>query len=360
MIKLSDGELRDYLPSTMKNDVDMVCLSYAIKKATERLLEYQKSSMIYHFIDSLPEQILDVLAVELRSPYYTDSLDIEVKRNIVKNTLRWHTKAGTPSAVNEMIEVIFGEGEIVEWPDFNEPPYTSGTFDIVTNARLTPDILDYFVSVIDRVKNVRSHLRRILIKREWLLQEYAASNAVTNPKIPVTNNMVARENRIRMQEFTGTVMVTSPYEGITNNATPRDAGISMQECASAGTVSMPHETVTNNKEPRASSLLALESAGALTYAVPKETVTNTMRERHMKTKDAVAYFGAVVSATVATAIGNTKANEQSAAHVYKIAAISAFSVPTIVITNSKKEAAIWLNCKAQGAAAGTFYPKIII
>ena len=96
-----------------------------------------------------------------------------------------------------MIKIVFGEGEVVEWPDFDEPPYTPGTFDIVTNARLTPDILEYFISIIDRVKNVRSHLRRILIKREWLLQEYAASNAVTQPQ--GTGASACRDRRLRQQ-----------------------------------------------------------------------------------------------------------------------------------------------------------------
>ena len=47
MIKLPDGELRDFLPVTMKNNVDMVCLSYAVKKATQRLVRYSRASMIY-------------------------------------------------------------------------------------------------------------------------------------------------------------------------------------------------------------------------------------------------------------------------------------------------------------------------
>ena len=155
MIKLPEGELRDYLPATMKNDVDMICLSYAIKKETEQLIKYRKAAMIYRFIDSVPEPILDLLAVELRSLYYSDTLPVETKRNIVKNTLRWHMQAGTPGAVKEMVKIVFGEGDVVEWTDFEEPPYTPGTFDIVTNARLTPDILEYFTSIIDRVKNVR-------------------------------------------------------------------------------------------------------------------------------------------------------------------------------------------------------------
>lgn len=165
MIKLPDGEFKDYLPSAMKNDVDMICLSYALKKATERLLKYQKQTMVYNFIDTLPEQICDVLAVDLHSPYYSDLMTIEVKRNIIKNTLRWYAKAGTPEAVEELIQAVFGEGKIIEWPDFDTPPYTPGTFDIVTSAMLTPNVVDYLFGIIDRVKNVRSHLRRILIKR---------------------------------------------------------------------------------------------------------------------------------------------------------------------------------------------------
>lgn len=173
MIKLPDGELRDFLPVTLKNDVDMVCLSYAIKKATERLFRYSHASMVYHLIDSAPESVLDLLAVELRSLYYSDELQIEKKREIVKNTLRWHAQAGTPGAVAEMIKIVFGEGEVVEWPDFVEPPYTPGTFDIITKAELTPETLAYFASVINRVKNVRSHLRRLLIQRKCLQQVYA-------------------------------------------------------------------------------------------------------------------------------------------------------------------------------------------
>lgn len=165
MIKLPDGELRDYLPPSMKNDADMACLSYALKKATERVLTYQKQAMVYNFIDILPEQICDVLAVELRSPYYSDLMTIEIKRGIIKNTLRWYAKAGTAGAVAEMVKVVFGEGTVVEWPEFDSPPYTPGTFDIVTSAQLTPEAASYLYGIIGHVKNTRSHLRRLLLER---------------------------------------------------------------------------------------------------------------------------------------------------------------------------------------------------
>ena len=358
MIKLPEGELRDYLPATMKNDVDMICLSYAIKKETEQLIKYRKAAMIYRFIDSVPEPVLDLLAVELRSLYYSDTLPIETKRSIVKNTLRWHAQAGTPGAVAEMVKIVFGEGGVVEWPDFDEPPYTPGTFDIVTNARLTPDILEYFTSIIDRVKNVRSHLRRIMIKREWLLQEHMASGVVTFPRFPVTNNAAPRDGSVRMQEMPAAAVTASPHEWITNNAAPRDAGLSMKEHASAVALAVPHETVTNHVAARSSPLHASDSAGALAYASPKETVGNAAAEKSSRAHGAASCFGASASATPCMAIGNTKASAQDAAVVNAVAACSAFSAPRVQITNGKQERAVWLKYGAQWAAAFPAHPKI--
>ena len=37
---------------------------------------------------------LDYLAVEMRAMYYDQGADIETKRSIIKNTLKWYTQAG--------------------------------------------------------------------------------------------------------------------------------------------------------------------------------------------------------------------------------------------------------------------------
>ena len=71
MIKLNDGELLDLLPAAMKADVDMVCLSYAIKQVTKELLQTLEYTRTQSFIDGLPEKILDVLAVETNAMYRT-------------------------------------------------------------------------------------------------------------------------------------------------------------------------------------------------------------------------------------------------------------------------------------------------
>ena len=278
MIKLQEGELLDLLPSSLKNDTDMICLSYALKMAVRRLLVYERSAMTQNFVDSLPEKILDVLAVELRSPYYLDSMEISVKREIIKNTLIWHTKAGTASAVSEMIGIVFGEGSVVEGPDFDEPPYTPGTFDIVTNAQMTEDVTEFFMAVIERVKNERSHIRRVLIHREMEMHEYAAVSGTSHPKRAVTNHEQGRENDICMDAVSASGIISSPKEGITNNMSARSSNISVEpEYAGVYAASAPGEIIGNSMASETVAQGSVRAAQAA-FSMPRVEISNGIQE----------------------------------------------------------------------------------
>lgn len=273
MIKLSEGELLDLLPSQLKNDTDMICLSYALKCAVERLLQYERQTMTDNFIDSLPEKILDVLAVELRSPYYLDSMDIETKRSIIKNTLIWHTKAGTPSAVSEMITAIFGEGYLVEWFDFTEGDKTPGYFDIVTNARMTEDIVENFMAIIKRVKNERSHIRRILINRKVEHPEWVGWGATSSPKRPITNAPAIGRN-VDSEERIGSTVSSSPKLGIPNGYPEREAEASGREHAGATAMSAPREIIGNSATPTTRSVLKEDKVLAAAVSSPYVRILN--------------------------------------------------------------------------------------
>ena len=166
MIKLSDGEILDLMPSQLNTDTDMACLSYALKMAWQRLEAYRTASMTESFIDGMPEYILDILAEEWRTQYYDQSLDIDTKRGLVKNTFIWHAKAGTASAVAELVRTVFGGGGVVEWPDFADGERVPGTFDVETGALMTQDMVERFRTIVDGVKNARSHLRRVTVRRD--------------------------------------------------------------------------------------------------------------------------------------------------------------------------------------------------
>mgnify|MGYP001852199456 FL=1 len=175
MIKFEDSELLNLLPVSMAKDIETQCISYALKRQVQNIIYFSSQTRTVAMIDLLPEHVLDALAVEMRTMYYSQDMSLEQKREIIKSTMKWYSKAGTPSAVEELIQVVFGEGKVTEWFDYQEGPYTPGTFDIETSAQLTFDMIARFNEIIKKVKNTRSHLRRIWVMRESEQQVYVGS-----------------------------------------------------------------------------------------------------------------------------------------------------------------------------------------
>ena len=218
MIKFYEGELADLWPD--QKSPEFLALSYALKNAIILLKEKADKTKCYSDIDKLDEGVLDYLAVELRTMYYNQDLPIEQKREIIKKTMLWYTKAGTVPAVAEMIEVIFGTGKIVEWPDYTEPPYTRGTFDIITSVVMTEDVMERLINIIRRVKNVRSHIRRVVIERELHSAMHAAIPIITGASASyVTNELQgSAETRIR-ENIAAMGAAESSRSTVTNDTT---------------------------------------------------------------------------------------------------------------------------------------------
>ena len=175
--KVIKSEMLQVMPEPLKYKAEVVALSYAIKRAIGKMVGYAERASVYAAIDKLPEDILDLLAVELRAQYYDEDMDISIKREIVKKTMLWYHRAGTPSAVEELISAVFGEGEISEWFEYGGEPYH---FKIKTDAVLSASDMEYFEKIIRNVKNVRSHLEEIQLSREHEGTAYAGCYIINN------------------------------------------------------------------------------------------------------------------------------------------------------------------------------------
>lgn len=162
MIKLQDGQISQILPEYLSERDAVKALSFAIRQAVRQLIGYCQNISVFAVLDTAPEYILDLLALELNTQYYDDALEAGVKRRLIKNTLIWYISAGTPKAVEELVSSVFGTGEVREWYEYGDEPYY---FKIITDALLTSDTFEYFSLMIERVKNARSHLRSIDIYR---------------------------------------------------------------------------------------------------------------------------------------------------------------------------------------------------
>lgn len=176
MIKLQNSQISQILPEYFSEQASVQALSFAINRAVERLVEYCRNISVFAVIDTVPDYILDMLAIELNTQYYDSSLPIQAKRELIKNTMVWYMRAGTPKAVEELVSIVFGKGEVHEWFQYDGDPYM---FRIVTSADATYESIEEFEKLIKRVKNVRSHIDEVIFAREHEIKLFfSATNIV--------------------------------------------------------------------------------------------------------------------------------------------------------------------------------------
>lgn len=77
---------------------------------------------IYTLIDSQPEEILDVLAVQFKVDWYDSNYPLEAKRSIIKTALEVRRYYGTDWATLKAISAIYPRSEIEQWYDYGGTP----------------------------------------------------------------------------------------------------------------------------------------------------------------------------------------------------------------------------------------------
>lgn len=166
MTKLFDCQVAELLQNAGKQNPEIRALSYAILQEKRRIMEKALRTRTMAMIDDLTEEILDVLAVELRTPAYDENFPIETKRALIKGTLAFYAKLGTPEAVNWVIRTVFGNGEIEEWFRYGGEPHhfrvtvqNDGTFSSL-------DGLADFLRLVAMVKRLSSWLDAITVETD--------------------------------------------------------------------------------------------------------------------------------------------------------------------------------------------------
>jgi phage tail P2-like protein len=162
MIDIYSVSLLDLLPDSLKYDPDIQALALAITPELQSISNDIAQCILLKNIDSLPDEVLDVLAWDYHVDFYDTSLEIEQKRELIKNSIALHRKKGTPAAVEDLVTIVFGDGEVEEWFEYGGDPYH---FRVLTNnASVTQDQTDLFQRALSSVKNERSWLEKIVIK----------------------------------------------------------------------------------------------------------------------------------------------------------------------------------------------------
>ena len=181
MIGLFDVKLTDIFPD---KSVETECLSYAVYMIMQQIRTYTERLFIYGNIDNLPEDILDYLAKDRNLPYYDSEFTLEKKRNLIKNSYEWYMKAGTVEGIEELIQILFENGNVMEWFDFSDGEKEKGLFDININSEnITPDAIQKFTNILKNAKNVSRHLRKVNVNYDCKYDLNVVSKGILSDSI---------------------------------------------------------------------------------------------------------------------------------------------------------------------------------
>ncbi|MCM1189793.1 MAG: phage tail protein [bacterium] len=182
MINFKDSQIIQILPEYFVTQASVKALSFALSRAIKKFVYYCDNIDVFAAIDAAPEHILDILALELNTQYYDGNLEIGIKRNLVRNTMIWYMGAGTPKAVEELVVTIFGNGGVQEWFEYGGSPYC---FKAWTEADIDVEEMEKFSSMIEKVKNARSHLESMDFYRAVPQNLYSCNLCIAESEITI-------------------------------------------------------------------------------------------------------------------------------------------------------------------------------
>lgn len=170
-MKLSDIEFRRLLPAFMREDGAGKGLALAMDEIIPRLEASIKLLSTWDHIDELSEAELDDLAWELNILWYDTGANVDIKRDVIKNSDLVYRRLGTKWAVENVIHSYFGDGYITEWFEYEGEP---GHFRVFTaNPSVTEEKFGEFLNMLNKIKRASAKLDGIFITLTGQMPLYA-------------------------------------------------------------------------------------------------------------------------------------------------------------------------------------------
>lgn len=175
MIDIYQLSLVDILPESLKQDPVIVAMAKALDPEFKAVSAAIKETILLALIDELPSEVVDLLAWQRHVDFYGPSLPLEKRRDLVKNSPEFHTRKGTPYAIEGVAAAAFDDSQVLEWFDYSGDP---GYFKVITTDRVTDDSkLKLIFRAIDSVKRRSQWLESITIQRDNQLPTYVGAGS---------------------------------------------------------------------------------------------------------------------------------------------------------------------------------------
>ena len=123
MSNLSEQKLITIVPSSISGDKTIRNISAATDPGLRKISRDTLLLLLLPRLDELPEKIVDALAWQYHVDFYDDAATLEKKRALVKQSIKWNRRKGTPSVVEEVCTAIFKSAKIEENWEYGGKPY---------------------------------------------------------------------------------------------------------------------------------------------------------------------------------------------------------------------------------------------
>ena len=160
MVDFYHGEINDIMPYNLITP-ETQAVSFAVSQGLKKLQEYSQSSHLYGEISKTPESVLDLLALELNTQYYEQTMPRALKEQLIVQTTAWYMRSGTPGVLKEFLGAVLDGGEIKEWYQYNGSPYHFKAVVQVGEHEILPGYGSEVKRQIELYKNTRSWLEYV-------------------------------------------------------------------------------------------------------------------------------------------------------------------------------------------------------
>ena len=171
---LQSVSLIDILPPNLLADKQIYAAARALDDELQKITAETRNALLLPRLDELSEEVIDLLAWQWHVDFYEPSMSIEIKRQLVRESIAWHRIKGTKAAVEKMAQTVFKGGVVTEWFEYGGEPYHF-RIDLLTAPNITQDDTARLLAVVNASKNVRSVLDELRFRREAQNDMYYAS-----------------------------------------------------------------------------------------------------------------------------------------------------------------------------------------
>lgn len=212
MYTLDDYKIRDNLPSSIDRQ-NIRDLAEVLDVKLQEINAMSELILLYPRIDELPENLIDALAEQFHVDFYDAEMSLQQKRTVVKNSIAWHRRKGTPSVVEEMVQTVFESAHVEEWFEYGGEPYHFRVT-LITAPLTDKAVLERLVDAINKTKNVRSWLEYVQFSRPMGQAMYISGVTGLYKKLTMTSDLSTDQQMNKEIYVSG---VSTIYKKITMN-----------------------------------------------------------------------------------------------------------------------------------------------